>query len=66
MPGVRDDTALVEGLSAGEPWARAALFERYAPPIERLLRKIERRSGSEDVVRLRATLTGLVSGLIEP
>jgi RNA polymerase sigma-70 factor (ECF subfamily) len=40
MPGVRDDTALVEGLSAGEPWARAALFERYAPAIERLLRKI--------------------------
>src|SRR3954469_19095046 len=40
LPGLRDDTALVEGLAAGEPWARAALFERYAPPIERMLRKI--------------------------
>lgn len=40
LPGVRDDTALVEGLGAGEPWARAALFERYAPQIERMLRKI--------------------------
>ena len=40
LPGMRDDTALVEGLGAGEPWARAALFERYATPIERMLRKI--------------------------
>ncbi len=40
LPGMRDDTALVEGLGAGEPWARAALFERYAAPIERMLRKI--------------------------
>jgi RNA polymerase sigma-70 factor (ECF subfamily) len=40
LPGMRDDTALVEGLSAGEPWARAALFDRYATPIERMLRKI--------------------------
>ena len=40
LPGVRDDIALVEGLCAGEPWARAALFERYAPHIERMLRKI--------------------------
>ena len=40
LPGLRDDTALVEGLGAGEPWARAALFERYATPIERMLRKI--------------------------
>lgn len=40
MPSVRDDTTLVAGLRAGEPWARAALFERYAPQVERLLRKI--------------------------
>jgi RNA polymerase sigma-70 factor (ECF subfamily) len=40
LPGMRDDTALVEGLGAGEAWARAALFERYATPIERMLRKI--------------------------
>lgn len=40
LPAVRDDTALVEGLGEGAPWARAALFERYAPQIERMLRKI--------------------------
>ena len=40
LRGMPDDTALVEGLGAGEPWARAALFERYAPQIERMLRKI--------------------------
>jgi RNA polymerase sigma-70 factor (ECF subfamily) len=37
---VRDNAALVEGLRAGEPWARAALFERFAPEVQRILRKI--------------------------
>lgn len=40
LPAVRDATALVEGLRAGEPWARVALFERYAPEVRRILRKI--------------------------
>ncbi len=40
LPSVRDDTALLEGLRAGEPWAKAALFERYGPHVQRLLRKI--------------------------
>jgi RNA polymerase sigma-70 factor (ECF subfamily) len=40
LPSVRDNTALLEGLRAGEPWAKAALFERYAPHVQRLLRKI--------------------------
>ncbi|MFT3772480.1 MAG: sigma-70 family RNA polymerase sigma factor [Minicystis sp.] len=40
LPAVRDATALVEGLRAGEPWARAALFERYGPEVQRMLRKI--------------------------
>lgn len=40
LPAVRDNAALVEGLRAGEPWARTALFERYAPDVRRLLRKI--------------------------
>ena len=40
LPSVRDNTALVEGLRAGEPWARAALFERFGPEVRRLLRKI--------------------------
>jgi RNA polymerase sigma-70 factor (ECF subfamily) len=40
LPSVRDDTALLEGLHAGEAWAKAALFERYAPQVQRVLRKI--------------------------
>jgi len=40
LPFVRDDTALVAGLQAGEAWARAALFDRYAPQVERILRRI--------------------------
>jgi RNA polymerase sigma-70 factor (ECF subfamily) len=32
--------ALVAGLRAGEPWARAALFDRYAPHVERILRRV--------------------------
>jgi len=40
LPVVRDDTALLAGLRAGETWAKAALFERYAPHVQRLLRKI--------------------------
>jgi RNA polymerase sigma-70 factor (ECF subfamily) len=40
LPSVRDNEALVEGLRAGEPWAKAALFERYAPHVQRLLHKI--------------------------
>jgi RNA polymerase sigma-70 factor (ECF subfamily) len=40
LPTVRDDTAVLEGLRAGEPWAKAAFFERYGPHVRRLLRKI--------------------------
>jgi RNA polymerase sigma-70 factor (ECF subfamily) len=40
MPSVRDNTALWEGLRTGEPWAKAAFFERHAPHVQRLLRKI--------------------------
>src|SRR5262245_5365849 len=40
LPFVRDDAALVVGLRAGEAWARAALFDRYAPQVERILRRI--------------------------
>jgi RNA polymerase sigma-70 factor (ECF subfamily) len=36
----RDDAAIVEGLRAGEAWARAALFDRYSPHVERILRRI--------------------------
>jgi len=40
LPGVRDDVALITGLRAGETWARAAFFDRYAPDVERILRRI--------------------------
>ncbi len=40
LPQVRDDHALVNGLRAGETWARAALFDRCAPDVERILRRI--------------------------
>jgi RNA polymerase sigma-70 factor (ECF subfamily) len=40
LPAVRDDTALLEGLRAGEAWAKAALFERHAPHVQRILRKV--------------------------
>jgi RNA polymerase sigma-70 factor (ECF subfamily) len=40
LPSVRDDIALVKGLRAGEAWARAAFFDKYAPPVERILRRI--------------------------
>jgi RNA polymerase sigma-70 factor, ECF subfamily len=40
LPIVRDDAALVAGLRAGEAWARAALFDRYAGHVERILRRV--------------------------
>ncbi|MEZ4301662.1 MAG: sigma-70 family RNA polymerase sigma factor [Polyangiaceae bacterium] len=40
LPQVRDDEALVRGVRAGERWARAALFDRYAVDVERILRRI--------------------------
>lgn len=53
LPFVRDDAALVSGLRAGEPWARAALFDRYAAPVERMLRRVlghERHADMADLV----------------
>lgn len=53
LPFVRDDAALVAGLRAGEPWARAALFDRYAPHVERILRRVlghERHTEMADLV----------------
>lgn len=49
----RDDTAIVEGLRAGEGWARAALFDRYAPQVQRILARIlghELHTDLEDLV----------------
>lgn len=40
LPVLRDDPAIVGGLRAGEPWARAALFDRCAPAVERIVRRL--------------------------
>lgn len=52
LPVLRDDPAIVRGLRAGEPWARAALFDRCAPTVERIIRRILGRGQHEieDVV----------------
>ncbi len=40
LPVGRSDEELVAGLRASEPWASAALFDRYAPAAERVLRRL--------------------------
>jgi RNA polymerase sigma-70 factor (ECF subfamily) len=40
LPVSREDADIVEGLRAGETWARAALFDRHAPAISRTLRRL--------------------------
>ncbi|HRI65444.1 MAG TPA: sigma-70 family RNA polymerase sigma factor [Polyangium sp.] len=47
LPVMRDDPAIVRGLRAGEPWARAALFDRCAPAVERIVRRILGRGRHE-------------------
>jgi len=39
IPLSTSDDAIVQGLVSGEPWAADALYERYAPVIERILRR---------------------------
>lgn len=39
-PVQRDDRELLAGLQNGEPWARAAFFDRFAPQVERVLRRL--------------------------
>jgi RNA polymerase sigma-70 factor (ECF subfamily) len=52
LPSVRDEQALVAGLRAGETWARAAFFDRYAPDVERILRRILGREIHTDMADL--------------
>jgi RNA polymerase sigma-70 factor (ECF subfamily) len=40
LPVVRDDAAVLAGLRAGEAWAKGLFFERYAPHVERILRRV--------------------------
>lgn len=49
----RDEAALVEGLKRGEAWAAAALFDRHAHGVERILRRVlgyERHTELSDLV----------------
>lgn len=39
LPSTRSDADVLDGLRAGEAWARAVLFDRYAPLVERVLRR---------------------------
>lgn len=52
LPSVRDDHALVAGLRAGETWARAAFFDRHAPDVERILRRILGREDHTEMADL--------------
>lgn len=38
--GEGDDLALVEGLWAGEPWAKAQLYDRHAARVQRILLRV--------------------------
>jgi len=60
-----DDDVLVHHAARGDfsRWVADVFLDRQ---LASQLRKAERRSGTEDVVLLRASLTGLVAGLIEP
>lgn len=40
LPVEPDDAALLRGLLADERWAKAAFFDRYAPRLERTVRKV--------------------------
>jgi RNA polymerase sigma-70 factor, ECF subfamily len=53
VPLDTSDAAIVAGLRRGEPWAANALYDRYAAPIERMLRRTlgyERHADFEDLL----------------
>lgn len=53
VPFDTSDAAIVRGLVRGEIWAANALYDRYAPPIERMLRRTlgyERHTEIEDLL----------------
>lgn len=51
-PVQRDDRELLAGLQAAEPWARAAFFDRFAPLVERVLRRLVGGDRDIDVAEL--------------
>jgi len=53
LPTHRSDTEIVAGLRDGAQWAQSALFDRYAPDVERVLRRVlgnDRHTELADVV----------------
>jgi RNA polymerase sigma-70 factor (ECF subfamily) len=40
QPAQQDEEALLDGLQDGEAWAKVALFDRYAPHVERILGRV--------------------------
>lgn len=53
VPLSLNDEAIGRGLRSGEPWAAAALYDRYAARVERLLRRTlgnERHTTVEDLL----------------
>lgn len=48
----RSSTELIDGMRAGEAWARTELFDRYAPLVERTLRRILGRELHADLADL--------------
>ncbi len=53
IPFSKSDDAILRGLVAGESWAADALYDQYAPAIERILRRTlghERHAELEDLL----------------
>lgn len=53
VPFSKSDEAIMRGLATGEPWAANALYDRYAGPVERMLRRTlgyERHTEIEDLL----------------
>ncbi len=49
LPIDRSDADVVKGIRGGEAWATAALFDRYAPVVERVARRLVGRDPDLDV-----------------
>jgi RNA polymerase sigma-70 factor, ECF subfamily len=52
LPIRQDDAAIVAGLRQSEAWARAAFFERYAPAVERIVRKVLGHSKHDEIAEM--------------
>jgi RNA polymerase sigma-70 factor (ECF subfamily) len=66
----RADEELVQAVVAGDRWAKAQLFDRFAPDVERIVRRLVGRDADldvEDVVHdAFVAAFGSISGLEDP